>query len=138
MYKGSLFEKLMNTNKLHSSSSYEEALCRSIASNLSSLFSTNIGNSESAKDYGKPDLDNEHLNKNDSLKIIEIKTKESILKFEPRLTNPSVLIDEDTLEMNEMKILVEAFIQIEGKLKRINFNADLLKNGGVKVNKYAI
>lgn len=131
MYKGSLFDRLMSKNVY--ASSYEDSLYESIASNISLIFSTNSGSSESAATYGRPDLEHVNLTINETINLIEIKSLECIQKFEPRLFDASVFVDKEKLKKNEMNILIEAFIRVNGKNKKVNFNANLLRNGGVKV-----
>ncbi|MCJ8327644.1 MAG: type VI secretion system baseplate subunit TssE [Campylobacterales bacterium] len=138
MYKGSLFDRLMSKNFSANCSSYEDSLCESIASNISLIFSTNIGSSQSASDYGRPDLDDVNLNINETLSLIERRSYECLKKFEPRLLNVNIIISKERLSFNEMSILIEAFIKVNGKNKEINFNAVLTKSGKVKVERYGI
>lgn len=133
MYKGSLLERLTSTSIDKDFKSYEESLYFSIASNLSKIFSSNAGSSEIALDYGRPDLDNMHLNMNDSIKIIEKRSKSCINIYEPRLHKCKVDVSKDRLIFNEMRVLIEGFVYVNGIPKRVTFNADLLKSGGVKV-----
>lgn len=140
MYKGSLFERLtpLEQKGKKTFDTYEESLYNSIAFNLSRIFSTNAGSSEIARDYGRPDLDNMHLNLNDSIHIIEKRSQECIKKYEPRLFHNTVKVNEQRLSYNEMSIFIEAFVKVNGKTKRLHFKADLFKTGGVRVYKDGI
>lgn len=138
MYPGSLFERLAPKESKESFDTFEEALYSSIATNLSQIFSTNAGSSESAIDYGRPDLDNSTLSKNDSLESIERNSEICIKKYEPRLFKSKVHINKERLHFNEMNIFIEGFIHLNGKIKKIHYKADLLKSGGVKVYKDGI
>jgi len=138
MYKGSLFDRLMSKSASANCSSYEDSLCESISSNISLIFSTNTGSSQSASDYGRPDLDDVNLNINETLSLIKQRTYQCLRKFEPRLLDVNIIISKERLTFNEMSILIEAFIKVDGKNKEINFNAVLTKSGGVKVEKYGV
>lgn len=138
MYKGSLFDRLMSKSASANCSTYEDSLCESIASNISLIFATNIGSSQSASDYGRPDLDDVNLNLNETLNMIRKRSYECLKKFEPRLLNANIVISKDRLNINEMSILIEAFIKVNGKTKEVNFNAVLTRGGGVKVEKDGI
>ncbi len=137
-YKGSLFERL---NKDFDSSQYEtkeEAMYASIANNLSRIFSTNAGSCEIANDYGRPDLNNINLSMKDSIEKIEYFCELCIKKFEPRLYKTKVAVSRERLDINQMNIFIEGYLITDGKSQRVNFKADLLKNGKVKIYKDGI
>ena len=134
MYKGSLFERLTPIeNNFSLLNSYEEGLYTSIAQNLSRIFSTNAGNAESALEYGSPDLDNIHLNLNESVKNIETRCLEAVKQYEPRLKKCKLEINKNRLKFNEMLIVIEGSVLINGKSENMIFKANLLESGGIKV-----
>lgn len=134
MYKGTLFERLSGGLEGTYSSS-EEALYSSVANNLSKIFSTNAGSAETVHDYGRPDLNNSHLSMKDSVELIEEFSELCIKKYEPRLYNVRVGVSRRELGVNEMNVHIEGFLLIDGLGKKINYRADLLSNGRVKVYK---
>lgn len=134
MYKGTLFERL-GGGLTGAYSSSEEALYNSVANNLSKIFSTNAGSAEIAHDYGRPDLNNSHLSMKDSVELIEEFSELCIKKYEPRLYNVRVGVSRRELGVNEMNVHIEGFLLIDGLGKKINYRADLLSNGRVKVYK---
>jgi len=135
MYAGSLFERLTRGNSSSTNISSEDAIYQSIANNLSRILSTNAGSSETVEDYGRPDLNNTHLSLKDSLELIEDSLEKCISKYEPRLYNAKIGVSRSSLKMNKMDIQVEGFLIIDGKSYKVNFKADLLSNGKVKVYK---
>ena len=137
-FKGSLFERLNSdfNNELYETN--EEAVYASVANNLSHLFSTNAGSCEIALHYGRPDLNNLNLSMKESIERIEIFCENSVQIFEPRLINAKVIVLQDSLSLNQMNILIEGYLLISKKGKKVNFKADLLKNGKVKINKNGI
>lgn len=138
MYKGSLFERLMPSEKNNVYKGDEESLYTSIALNLSRIFSTNAGSSEIALDYGRPDLDNINLNLNESINEIEKNSKSTIDNYEPRLHKVSVSVNKEHLRKNEMSIFIDGYVKIDKNMKKMSFKANLFKNGGVKIQKYGI
>lgn len=139
MYKGSLFERLSPTefnNKLYENDI--EAYYLSIANNLSKIFSTNIGSSETVKDYGKPDLNNINLSMKESIEKIELFCEVCIKKYEPRLFRTTVKVFQEALAHNQMNVLIESNLFIKGKNEKVFFKADLLNNGKVKLYKNGI
>ncbi|MCP4972048.1 MAG: type VI secretion system baseplate subunit TssE [Arcobacter sp.] len=135
MYKGSLFERLSNEFNEKDFISKEEAVYASIANNLSKIFSTNAGSVEIAKDYGKPDLNNIDLSMKESISLIENHSELCIKKYEPRLYKVKVVVYKEKLSLNQMNIFIEGYLLINGTSKKINFNANLLNNGKVKIYK---
>lgn len=135
MYKGSLFERLSSSFDDKQFDSKEEALYASIANNLSRIFSTNAGSAEISKDYGKVDLNNINLSMNDSIEFIEKSSQNAIKKFEPRLYKTKVGILRKNLSFNEMTILIQGYLVINGRSKKVSYRANLLKNGKVKIFK---
>jgi len=133
MYNGSLFERL--NGGLGQYSSNEEALYGSIANNLARIFSTNSGSSESALEYGRPDLNNAHMSLKDSIDLIEQSSELCIQKYEPRLYNVRVGVSRNSLDVNEMNVHIEGFLLIDGRSQKIHYRADLMSNGRVKVFK---
>lgn len=137
-YKGSLFERLNRDFNSNQYESKEEALYASIANNLSRIFSTNAGSCEIADDYGRPDLNNINLSMKDSIEKIEYFCELCIKKYEPRLYRTKVGVSRERLDRNQMNIFIEGFFIVDGVSKKINFKADLLKNGKVKIYKDGI
>ena len=135
MYKGSLFERLSSSFDDKQFDSKEEALYASIANNLSRIFSTTAGSAEISKDYGKVDLNNINLSMNDSIEFIEKSSQNAIKKFEPRLYKTKVGILRENLSFNEMTILIQGYLVINGRSKKVSYRANLLKNGKVKIFK---
>lgn len=133
MYKGSIFERLAVDANIRKATSNEDALYQSIANNLSRIFSTNAGSAQTAEDYGRPDLNNIDMSLKDSLESIEERSELCIRKYEPRLYNTRVGISRDQLGVNQMSVNIEGFLHIDGKSQKINYRADLLSNGKVKV-----
>lgn len=128
MYKGSLFERLSQEFNEKEYKSNEEAIYASIANNLSRIFSTNAGSAEIAKDYGRPDLNNINLSMKDSIELIERHSEVCIRKYEPRLYKTKVGgVSREKLTLNHMNIFIEGYLVVNGKSKKINFKADLLK-----------
>jgi len=138
MYKGSLFERLSSDFKENQYESNEEAVYASVANNLSRIFSTNAGSSETVIDYGRPDLNNLDLSMKDSIERIEDFCEINIKKYEPRLYKTKVGVSIEKLNLNQMNIYIEGYLLVDGKSKKINFKADLLKNGKVKIYKDGI
>jgi len=135
MYKGSLFERLSSSFDDKQFDSKEEALYASIANNLSRIFSTNAGSAEISKDYGKVDLNNINLSMNDSIEFIEKSSENTIKRFEPRLYKTKVGILRENLSFNEMTILIQGYLVVNGRSKKVSYRANLLKNGKVKIFK---
>lgn len=135
MYKGSLFERLSSSFDDKQFDSKEEALYASIANNLSRIFSTNVGSAEISKDYGKVDLNNINLSMNDSIEFIEKSSENTIKRFEPRLYKTKVGILRENLNFNEMTILIQGYLVVNGRSKKVSYRANLLKNGKVKIYK---
>ena len=133
MYKGSIFERLTDSLNAKDNSSPEEALYKSVANNLSRIFSTNAGSAQTALDYGRPDLNNADMSMKDSIETIEESSEVCIRKYEPRLFKARVGISREQLNVNQMTVNIEGFLQINGKSKKIFYRADLLSNGKVKV-----
>lgn len=138
LFKGSLFERLNSDFDYAQYETNEEALYSSIANNLSRIFSTNAGSCEIATDYGRPDLNNINLSMKDSIERIELFCEKCIKKFEPRLYKTRVAVSREKLAINYMNIFIEGYLLIDGKTKKVNFKADLLKNGKVKIYKDGI
>lgn len=138
MYKGSLFERLSSQFDESQYQSNEEAVYASVANNLSRIFSTNAGSTEVARDYGRPDLNNINLSMKDSIEKIEHFCEVGIKKYEPRLYKTKVGVSRERLTLNQMNIFIEGYLIVNGKSKRINFKADLLQNGKVKIYKDGI
>lgn len=135
MYEGSIFERMTKGDTPNKHATSEEAIYHSIANNLSRIFSTNAGSSETVEDYGRPDLNNTHLSLKDSLEVIETSLEKCVRKYEPRLYNSRVGVSRDQLSMNKMNIHIEGFLVLEGKSHKVNYKADLMSNGKVKVYK---
>lgn len=135
MYKGSIFERLNGGLGASKNASTEEALYKSVANNLSRIFSTNAGSSETVEDYGRPDLNNAEMSMKDSIESIEVSSELCIRKYEPRLFKTRVAVSKDDLNVNQMSVHIEGFLQINGKSQKIYYRADLLSNGKVKVYK---
>lgn len=138
MYKGSLFERLNKDLENKEFSSYEESLYTSIANNITRILSTNAGSTQTASDYGMPDLNNINLSMKDLMETIETLSEKSIRKYEPRLLHTQVYISREKLLYNEMNIFIEGYVVVNNESKRINFKANLLKNGKVKIFKNGI
>ncbi|MDF1879737.1 type VI secretion system baseplate subunit TssE [Sulfurimonas sp. MAG313] len=135
MYKGSIFERLGGGLNARKSASTEEALYKSVANNLSRIFSTNAGSAETVEDYGRPDLNNSDMSMKDSIESIEMSSELCIQKYEPRLFKTRVAVSKDELNVNQMNVHIEGYLQIDGKSQKIHYRADLLSNGKVKVYK---
>ncbi|BAK74063.1 MAG: type VI secretion system baseplate subunit TssE [Arcobacter sp.] len=133
MYKGSLFERL--THKKFNYSNDVEVLYSSISNNLSKIFSTNAGSSETVLDYGKPDLNNINLSLKESIEKIEINCEDCIKKYEPRLLKTKVNILRESLKMNKMEILIEGYLIVNGNAKLSYFKTNLLNVEKVKFYK---
>jgi len=138
MYKGSLFERLSSDFNHKQFDTSEEAVYASVANNLSKIFSTNAGSCEISKDYGRPDLNNINLSMKDSIERIEHFCEICIKKYEPRLYKTKVGVSREKLSLNQMNIFIEGYLIVNGKSRKINFKADLLKNGKVKIYKDGI
>lgn len=138
VFKGSLFERLNSDFDFKQYETREEALYASVANNLSRIFSTNAGSCEIAIDYGRPDLNNINLSMKDSIERIEYFCELSIKKYEPRLYKTKIAVSREKLTMNQMNIVIEGYLIVDGKSKKIHFKADLLKNGKVKIYKDGI
>jgi type VI secretion system protein len=134
-YRGSLFERMSGGVPDAGAAGDEAALYQSIANNLSKIFSTNAGSAETVHDYGRPDLNNIHLNQKESIERIEQSSQHCIRKYEPRLINARVGIARDGLRMNEMNVHIEGFLSINGNSKKVRFKANLSGNGTIKVLK---
>lgn len=135
MYKGSIFERLNGGLKSAQSATTEEALYNSVANNLSRIFSTNAGSAQTVEDYGRPDLNNSEMSLKDSIEHIEVNSELCIRKYEPRLHKTRVAVSKDKLNMNQMNVHIEGFLQINGKSQKIHYRANLLSNGKIKVYK---
>jgi len=135
MYKGSIFERLNGSLNAGEDASMEEALYQSVANNLSRIFSTNAGSAQTVKDYGRPDLNNAEMSMKESIESIEISSELCIRKYEPRLFKTRVGVSKDALNVNQMNVHIEGFLQINGQSQKIHYRADLLSNGKVKVYK---
>lgn len=139
MYKGSLLERLSSFDFNHKDYDNNiEVYYASIANNLSKIFSTNAGSCETVKDYGRPDLNNINLSMKDSIERIEYFCEMCIKKYEPRLFKTMVSISKQSLTVNQMNVLIDGYLLINGKNEKVSFKADLLKNGKVKIYKDGI
>ena len=130
-YRGSLFERLSGAEV--KAVDDEDAICQSIANNLSRIFSTNAGSAETVEDYGKPDLNNIQLSQKESFDLIERSTELCVQKYEPRLHNARAIVSRERLHLNEMVVYVEGFLRVNGVERRVNFKASLSGSGSVKV-----
>jgi type VI secretion system protein len=135
MSQGSLFERLTNTLAVGRGQRGNEVVFQSIANNLSNILSTNAGSAQTVDDYGRPDLNNAHLSLKDSIDAIEAFIAKSVKKYEPRLYKSQVHISKEQLNMNKMNIHIVGYVFVDGQSQKINFKADLLSNGKVKVYK---
>jgi type VI secretion system protein len=135
MYKGSIFERLNNSLETDKDATTEEALYKSVANNLSRIFSTNAGSAQTVEDYGRPDLNNSNMSLKDSIEYIEVSSEQCIKKYEPRLYKIRVAISKDKLSVNQMNVHIQGYLQINGKSQKIHYKANLLSNGKVKVYK---
>lgn len=135
MYEGSIFERMTKGQTPNKHASSQEAIYHSIANNLSRIFSTNAGSSQTVEDYGKPDLNNSQLSLKDSIETIENSLEVCVRKYEPRLYNTRVGVSRSQLNMNKMNIYIEGFLLVDGKSQKVNYTADLLSNGKIKVYK---
>lgn len=132
MFKASLFERL-------SPSEYKigntlEDYYETIANNLSRIFSTNAGSAQILSDYGRPDLNNINLSMKDSIEKLEVDCERCINKYEPRLFKAKVTIDKESLKMNKMDIIIDAFLKVSNhNMEHIIFKANLLSNGKTKI-----
>lgn len=135
MYKGSIFERLNGGLEVAKGATTEEALYQSVANNLSRIFSTNAGSAQTVKDYGRPDLNNSNMSLKDSIEHIEVSSEICIRKYEPRLYKTRVGVSKDKLDVNQMNVHIEGFLQINGRSQKIQYKANLLSNGKVKVYK---
>lgn len=132
MNNGSLFERL--TGIFTSSSMDEdEILYQSITNNLANILSSNVGSSQTVPDYGKVDLNNMDLNPKNSQKFIEEELLHSILKYEKRLLNSSVVVLENQYDVSTMYIYVNGMILIQGKHLKVTFKAKIHGDGTIKV-----
>ncbi|PHR56524.1 MAG: type VI secretion system baseplate subunit TssE [Arcobacter sp.] len=135
MYKGSIFERLSGGLRTEANATSEDALYQSVANNLSRIFSTNAGSAQTVEDYGRPDLNNSDMSMKDSIESIETSSEICIRKYEPRLYKTRVAVSKDELDVNQMNVHIEGFLQVNGKSQKINYRANLLSNGKVKVYK---
>lgn len=138
MYKGSLIERLSSQFNAQEYDTKEEAIYASVANNLSRIFSSYAGSAQTVKDYGRPDLNNLNLSMKDSIEKIESFCEDCIEKYEPRLHKTNVGVSREKLTLNQMNIFIEGYLFVNGKSRKINFKADLLKNGKVKIYKDGI
>lgn len=135
MYKGSLFERL-------SPNDYEvvkdlDSFYKSIANNLSRIFSTNAGSAQILSDYGKPDLNNINLSMKDSIEELEMNCERCINRYEPRLLRSRVRIDKESLKVNKMDIIIEGYLKIpfHNGTQSVIFKANLLSNGKTTIHR---
>lgn len=135
MYRGSLFERLHKENSVGTDPSFEAVLYRSVANNLSHIFSTNAGSAQTVHDYGRPDLNNIDMSMKDSIESIEANSEQCIKKYEPRLYNIKVSVSRTQLNVNQMNVHIEGYLYVNGNAQKVNYRADLLSNGKVKVYK---
>jgi type VI secretion system protein len=135
MYKGSLFERLHKENSVGTDVSTEAVLYRSVANNLSHIFSTNAGSAQTVQDYGRPDLNNIDMSMKDSIESIEANSERTVKKYEPRLYNTKVSISRTKLNVNQMNVHISGYLYINGNAQKVKYKADLLSNGKVKVYK---
>ena len=134
MYEGSLFEKL--TGSLESvKESEEDALYRSIANNLTNIFVTNVGSSESAYMYGKPELDNKNLSLNETIANINVTLKELILKYEPRLYNVSIKTTPDTHNVSKVNVSIFGYMKAHENAYSTEYFAYIYGDGNIKVKR---
>jgi type VI secretion system protein len=130
-YKGSLFERL--SSKRIDGANDEEVITGSIMNNIKSILSANAGSSESAYDYGKPDLHNVNLSQDESIRFVERHLETSLAKYEPRLTNISVSVDRDNPGPTNLHIYIEGTLNVIGMArKKTLFNANLFKSDSIK------
>ena len=134
MYEGSLFEKL--TGSL-SSIAYndEESLYLSIANNLSYIFSTNVGSSESCMDYGKPELNDINLSLQESLSNINDIFTTSILKYEPRLYEVTVKSMAGAYNLSKIHITIKGYMRANNQDHKVEYTAVIVSDGIIEVKK---
>jgi type VI secretion system protein len=134
MFEGSLFEKLTRnlTDIKHND---EEALYVSIANNLSSIFSTNVGSSEACMDYGKPELNDINLSLEESLTNISESFTASILKYEPRLHNVNVKAISNINNLSKIHISITGYMQANNQDHRVEYAAFISGDGIIEVRK---
>ncbi|OCL96688.1 25-like lysozyme [Aliarcobacter thereius] len=134
MYRGSLFERLSPNE--YENIKGQDAIYKSIANNLSKIFSTNAGSAQILKDYGKPDLNNINLSMNDSIEKLEQECEICINKYEPRLLRARVRVNNGSLQANKMEIIIEGVLKKSGQnFENIMFKANLLGSGITTMHK---
>ena len=134
MYEGSLFEKLTGSFKdvKHND---EDALYRSIANNLANIFVTNIGNSESAYSYGKPELDNKNLSLNETISSINTTLKDLILEYEPRLYDVTIKTVPDIHNVSKINVAISGFMKAHEGEYFTEYFAYIYGDGNIKVKR---
>jgi len=134
MYEGSLFEKL--TGSLSSvKNNQEDALYRSIANNLTNIFVTNIGSSESSYMYGKPELDNKNLSLNETISNINTTLTELILEYEPRLYDVTIKTIPDTHNVSKINVSIAGYMKAHGNKYNTEYFAYIYGDGNIKVKR---
>lgn len=88
-FNGTLFERL---SEKKTELNDRDALIHSIAANIALILSTNAGNSESASDYGKPDINNTDMCLFDTMRSMESSIQRAICSFEPRILNTKTIL----------------------------------------------
>jgi len=134
MYEGSLFEKLTGT---FTDIAYDEkeSLYLSIANNLTYIFSTNVGSSESCLDYGKPELNDVNLGLEESLSNINVVFTDSILKYEPRLYDVKVKSSTGSQNLSKIHIIIKGYMRANNEDHRVEYTAVILNDGIIEVKK---
>ena len=134
MYEGSLFEKL--TGSLDAvKHNQEDALYRSIANNLTNIFMTNIGSSESSYLYGKPELDNKNLSLNETIANVNSTLKELLLKYEPRLHDVIVRTTADSHNVSKINVSITGYMQAHDDEYAVEYSAYIYGDGNIKVKR---
>jgi len=134
MYEGSLFEKL--TGSLSGiKNNDEDALYTSIANNLTNIFVTNIGSSESAYSYGKPELDNKNLSLNETIANINTTLRELILEYEPRLHDVTIRTIPDTHNVSKINVSISGYMKAHEGEYSTEYFAYIYGDGNIKVKR---
>jgi type VI secretion system protein len=134
MYEGSLFEKL--TGSLSGiKNNDEDALYRSIANNLTNIFVTNIGSSESAYSYGKPELDNKNLSLNETIANINTTLRELILEYEPRLHDVTIRTIPDAHNVSKINVSISGYMKAHEGEYSTEYFAYIYGDGNIKVKR---
>jgi len=107
----------------------------SVLQHLQRILNTRQGSVPIAKDFGIPDLTELHLGYPDSLRLFERAIRQTIQKFEPRLTGLRVRFVPDEEDPLSLRFQILGKLQAEGYKDPVRFESTVGSDGKVIIKR---